>query len=302
MKHIAQLSIAALAYTGFALPLPAQEADKNANQPNEAPKAAKADDSATASDNATPTPTPAPTPSISAQQRFANLPAEQRQEFGNLLMKAQALFNQKRVLDAMQVVDDLDKIFVGHPAALNLRGACYVEIRAFNKAYPLFEKILEINPGNINVAFNLAEIDFVTRKWESAHQRFSLVISKLPAKNKAMRRLCEFKLLLCKLKMNRIEEAHAMRDKYDSWDDSPFYYYSRAAILFHQGDKEAAEKLLLDARFIWASDAALSSWQDTMIEFGYVRSFYGGDTDEEATQDAELIKPGNAPLIRLDNP
>jgi len=39
-----------------------------------------------------------------------------------------------------------------------------------------------------------------------------------------------------------------------------------------------------------------------MIEFGYVRSFYGGDTDEEATQDAELIKPGNAPLIRLDNP
>ena len=294
MKQITQLTTTATACLMLALPSPAQDADQQEPKPDNAQQAP-----ATATDDQAPV--PAPAPSISPREQFDALSPEQRQQFNNMLMQAQALFSQKRVLDTLQVVDELDKIFVGHPAALNIRAACYVEIRAFEKAYPIFEKILELTPESTNVQFNLAELDFVTRKWESAHKRFSDLISTLPANNKAMIRLCEFKLLLCKLKMGRVEEAAAMSEKYDSWDDTPYYYYARAALVFHQGDKQAAEKILLDARFVWGT-AALSSWQDTLIEFGYVRSFYGGEYAEEDLEDAELIKPGDAPLIRLDNP
>ena len=73
-----------------------------------------------------------------------------------------------------------------------------------------------------------------------------------------------------------------LRDKYDAWDDSPFFYYARAAVLYHEDDKLGAEKMLRNVRYVWRNDGALAAWQDTLIEFGYIRSFYGGDTEEVA--------------------
>ncbi len=169
-----------------------------------------------------------------------------------------------------------------HPAALNIKGACYVEIRAFDKANAIFQEVLKASPNNTNVQFNLAEVDFVTKNWATAHDRFTKLIPLLPAQNKAMIRLCEFKLLLCQLKTDRVKEAIALKDKHDAWDDSPFFYYSRAAILYHEDDKLGAEKMLRNVRYVWRSDEALAAWQDTLIEFGYIRSFYGGDADDVA--------------------
>jgi tetratricopeptide (TPR) repeat protein len=222
-----------------------------------------------------------PQPIVAVWQNFMNLPKEQREEYSKKLVKAQNLFSQKRIFDALEKVDELDKIFPNHPAALNIKGACYVEIRAFKKANAIFEEILKVSPGNTNVQFNLAEVDFVTKNWQSAHARFTKLIPLLPSNNKAMIRLCEFKLMLCQLKTDRVKEAIALKDKYDTWDDSPFYYYSRAAILYNEEDKEGADKMLSNARFVWRKNDALSAWQDTLIEFGYIRSFYGGDADEE---------------------
>ena len=34
-----------------------------------------------------------------------------------------------------------------------------------------------------------------------------------------------------------------------------------------------AEKMLRNARFVWRNKSILSPWQDTLIEFGYIRSF-----------------------------
>lgn len=219
-------------------------------------------------------------PLVKTLQDFTNLPKKTRDEYGRKLIKVQNLFNQKRIFDTLEKIDELDKIFPNHPAALNIKGACYVEIRAFDKANTLFKQVLKISPNNVNVQFNLAEVDFVTRKWQSAHNRFTNLIALIPATNKSMLRLCEFKLLLCQLKTDHIKEAKALSKKYDEWDDSPFYYYSRAAIFYHKGDKQNAEKMLRNVRYVWRNTATLAAWQDTLIEFGYIRSFYGGDTDE----------------------
>lgn len=213
-------------------------------------------------------------------QQFSNLPKKVREEYAQNIIKVQNLFNQKRIFDALEKIDELDDIFPNHPAALNIKGACYVEIRAFDKANAIFSEILRVSPNNTNVLFNLAEVDFVTKNWLSAEKRFEKIIPLLPSQNKAMIRLCEFKLLLCKLKLNKENEAIALKDKYDSWDDSPFYYFSRAAIAYNADEKIEAEKLLRNARYVWRNDAALAAWQDTLIEFGYIRSFYGGDSEE----------------------
>lgn len=219
---------------------------------------------------------------------FMNLPEEKRVEFGEKLVKVQNLFNQKRVFDTLEGIDELDAIFPNHPAALNIKGACYVEMRAFDKARNIFNEILKLAPENANVHFNMAEIDFVTKQWQSAHERFEKLVGILEGEHKkAMKRLCEFKLLLCKLKLNKVKEAKELSQKYDDWDDSPFYYYSRAAISYHEDDKLEAAKMLRSVRYIWRNDAALSAWQDTLIEYGYIQSFYGGNLGEKEPADSE---------------
>lgn len=235
------------------------------------------------------------------------MPEDTRKLFNRNLYQAQQLFQQKRLFDALQVLDELDKIFKGHPGALTLRAGCYVEMRSFDKAYPIFEEVLKITPQSTNIRFNLAELDFVMRNWEAAHKKFSELTELLPPENKGMIQLCEFKMLLCKLKTNRVDEARAMQDKYGEWDDTPYYYYAKAALLYHDEKTEEAKKILRDALFVWRDKNLLSSWQDTLIEFGYVRSFYGGQdefgTGQQEPIDDELApaEPNIAPVIPLDS-
>jgi len=219
------------------------------------------------------------------QEKFMSLSEDQRKEFNSKLNEAQKLFSEKRLFDAIQIVDELDKAFPNHPGAMSLRAGCYVEMRAFDKALPIFEQVLEFSPDSTNIIFNIAELNFVMRNWETAHEQFTKLIELLPENAKGLKHLSEFKLLLCKLKMNQVEEAKAMTDLYDEWDDTPFYHYSRAALLYHDNKDEEAKKILREALFIWRDKGLLSSWQDTMIEIGYVRSFYGGDTDDHDSSD-----------------
>lgn len=227
------------------------------------------------------------TPAVKVWREFMNLPLEKRKEFGGKLLRIQNMFNQKRIFDALAMIDEVDSIFKDHPATLNIKGACYVEIRAFGKATAIFNRILKIAPDNINVQFNLAEVDFVTKRWESAHNRFEKILSSMGENNIGMLRLCEFKLLLCKINTNREKEAKSLAEKYDEWDDSPFYYYSRAALLYNQDNRIDAEKMLSNARFVWRNNSVLAPWQDTLIEFGYIRSFYGGDIVPDSKNNGE---------------
>jgi hypothetical protein len=58
-------------------------------------------------------------------------------------------------------------------------------------------------------------------------------------------------------------------------DDSPFYYYAQAALAYESKNTLKAEEWLAIASRVFRNPAALASWQDTLIEFGYIKSFYG---------------------------
>ncbi|MDC0088248.1 hypothetical protein OAI07_01760 [Akkermansiaceae bacterium] len=206
--------------------------------------------------------------SLNTLQRFSNLPKEDRVTFDQGLTKAQNLFTQKRIIDTLEKTYALDKIFPDHPTTLGLRAACYVELRNFEKAKAIYKDLLKFNPDSLSTAFNLAELEFVSSNWENADKQFSYLITKLDNKSSNIYRLSEFKILLSKIKLGQIAEAKAIRDKYDKWDTSPFYYYSHAALLSHEGKEKESVEMLKNCRLIWQDDAALASWQDTVKEFG----------------------------------
>ena len=187
------------------------------------------------------------------------------------------LFNQKRIFEALNAAYDAEAIFDKNPAALNLKGACCVEFRAFDQARALFKQALTLSPGSTSVLFNLAEMDFVTRQWQDCHDGMSELIPLLNPKDLGMRRLVEFKLMLAMIKLGKLTEARELANKYDFLDDTPFFYYAQAAIAYNENDTTAAERWLGSVRRIFRRPETLAPWQDTLIEFGYIKSFYGGD-------------------------
>jgi tetratricopeptide (TPR) repeat protein len=231
---------------------------------------------------------------------FKNLDEDRQNQYGKHIIEATRLFNQKRIIEALNEVAAAEKIFDQGPSALNLRGACYVEFRDFARARAIFEQAFELQKAHmedlegvigesrkirmrpvVNILFNIAEMDFVMGNWQECHDRILQILPVMDTQAVAMSRLIEFKLLLCKLKIDQVEEARKLAEKYDYLDDNPFYYYANAAIAYYDKDTEAAEGWRNSARRVFQRADILAPWEDTMIEFGYVKSFYGGDLEEE---------------------
>lgn len=213
------------------------------------------------------------------QKAFLNLPEETRKDFVKHLGEANRLFQEKRIFETLEELEKTSKIFADSPEILNLRGSCYVEMRAFDKALADYNKALELSKDNASIEFNIGEVYFVTKKWQKSCDLFEKIIKGIPKENLALSRLVEFKILLCKKKLGKNEEARNLAGKYDFLDDSPYYYYAQAAIAYDDKDLIKAEEWLARAGRIFQNPNVIAPWQDTLVEYGYIKSFYGESED-----------------------
>ena len=213
------------------------------------------------------------------QKEFLNLPEQSRRDFFGHLANASRVFKQKRIFEALDELEKARAIFADSPELYNLRGSCYVEMRAFDKAIRDFEKAASLSKDNASIEFNIAEVMFVTRQWQKALEGFEKVLLMIPEKNTALSRLVEFKILLCLKKVGRRDDAVILAEKYDFTDDSPFHYYAQAALAYDDNRLVEAEQWLARAARVFRNQNIIAPWQDTLVEFGYIKSFYG----EEAT-------------------
>ena len=209
----------------------------------------------------------------------------QKEKYFIHYFESDRLFQQKRIFECLNELYELHKIVDTNPASLNLLGACYVEFRNFNKARSAFAKALKESPGNFNVRFNLAEVSFVTQDFKKARTQFLSLkndAQSSPKYNK-MGPLVDFKLLLCNLKLNKVDAAKSILDGIDFLDDSPLFYYGNAALEYFENRRPEAEIWLARADRIFGENGGTAAWQDTLIEFGYIESFYGGDLEVDSS-------------------
>jgi len=213
------------------------------------------------------------------QQAFLNLPEQERARFVEIFNEAVRLFQQKRIFETLEQVHEAKKIFDSSTELMNIEASCYVEIRNFERAHEIYKKAEQLDPGNPSIKFNIAEVYFVTRNWQEALDRFTALLALIDESNTGLARIVEFKILLCKIRLGKEEEAIALAGKYDFRDDSPYYYYANAALAFEEKDFVKAQEWLQMAGRVFQNPAALAPWQDTLIEFGYIKGPYGGGDD-----------------------
>jgi tetratricopeptide (TPR) repeat protein len=226
-------------------------------------------------------PNAAPPALLPNQQAFLNLPEESRKEFAKHLGEASRIFQQKRIFETMEELDKASAIFKDSPEIHNLRGSCYVEMRAFDKAISEFNSAAALSKDNPSIEFNIGEVNFVTKEWQKAYDIFQKVLKLLPPENTAFSRLVEFKILLCMKKLGKDNEAVILAEKYDFLDDSPFHYYAQATLAYDKNDMVKAEEWLARASRIFRDPNVIAPWQDTLVEYGYIKSFYGEESSTE---------------------
>lgn len=218
------------------------------------------------------------------QQDFLNLPEESRKNFIHHVGTASRMFQQKRIFESLAELEKASAIFEDSPEVFNLRGSCYVEMRAFEKALREFREASALSKDNPSIEFNIAEVLFVSKQWQESLEAFEKVLLKIPEQNTALSRLVEFKILLCLKKVGRKDDAVILAEKYDFMDDSPFYYYAQAALAYDDKRFAEAEQWLARAARVFRNPDILAPWQDTLVEFGYIKSFYGEDLAAEESE------------------
>jgi tetratricopeptide (TPR) repeat protein len=216
-----------------------------------------------------------------AQRAFLNLPEERRMEFAQHITRAVELFQLKRLFEALDEITKAELIFDQNADLLNLKGSVYVEMRNFDKALEAYLQADKFVPNNQSILFNIAEVYFVTQQWEEAHKRFEAIVANTNDENLGFKRIAEFKLMLIKQRLGKDKEVAALLDKYDFLDDSPYHYYAEAAKAYEAKDVVKAEEWLARAARVFEDPNILAPWQDTMVEYGYIQSFYGQGNETE---------------------
>ncbi|MFT5634321.1 MAG: tetratricopeptide (TPR) repeat protein [Rubritalea sp.] len=235
--------------------------------------------------------------------RFSNLPEEQRRKYLTTRADAHRFFSNKRTFETLMAIYEMRTIFEGDPIAYNLLGAIYVEFRDFAKAREFFSKALDMAGEDPKILFNLAELEFCDNQWISSINHFESLLKKIASQSGSeFSRLVEFKIMLCKLALSKTDnknvtddqkkeylaQAKQLAHKYTYLLDSPYYYYANSALAFYDGDKSTASKWIITARKVYSSNlSSVTSWDDTMVEFGYIEAHYGkhytGSTDNLVT-------------------
>ena len=207
----------------------------------------------------------------------ANLKPAQKYEIQTLLQEAATFIQGIRLQEGLDRLIQIEAISPDLYQTYNLRGAIFTKLRDFGKARQAFNKALELQPGLMEALFNLAELDFVEKKFASSVSSFTSLKANNPNLRPETVKLIDYKLFIATLLQSQAKgdakekKALAMLDGFDFLDDYPVYYYGQAALAFNNDDKEEAESWMTTAQRIY-NKTTQTIYIDALIEMGWVDS------------------------------
>jgi tetratricopeptide (TPR) repeat protein len=157
-----------------------------------------------------------------------------------LLLEARDLRVKQQYTDALEKLDAAEKLAPDVADIYALRGDIYLAPRRrdFDLALPQFEKAAQLQPDSPLPRFNIAEYYFVKYEFATALQAFTKLITDFPKLPMVIRHLVQYKRALCELKLGHRPAADLIiAENFTFMDDTPAYYFSKAAIAFDLGDK-----------------------------------------------------------------
>ncbi len=188
-----------------------------------------------------------------------------------IVEEVQKLHAKQRYFEALQKLKDADAISPDDPLVSNIRGSVYTAMRDFVKAREAFEKAQSLTPKAFEPKFNIAELSYVEQKYPEAEIAFTKLLQENPKLREEVRHLSQFKVLVSQLKQGKVAEAEKTALVFTFMDDTPAYYFTKAAFEFQRNNKEGARDWLVKTDKIFKPQQN-AVYLDTLMEARWIPS------------------------------
>ena len=217
-------------------------------------------------------------------------------EVKKLLLEARDLRVKQRYTDALEKLDEAEKLNPNLADIYALRGDIYLAPRRrdFDLALPQFEKAAQLQPESPLPKFNLAEFYFVKHEFATAFQAFTNLTKDYPKLPMVIRHLVHYKRALCELKLGHRSAAdQIIAENFTFMDDTPAYYFSKAAVAFETGSPDKGNEWVKRGVAVFKAPSC-EPYYDAFKELRWVPDLDFA-APVEAPKAAEAPKPADAP-------
>jgi tetratricopeptide (TPR) repeat protein len=189
----------------------------------------------------------------------------------NLIIEAQQLHSRQRIFEALQKLTEAEAIAPKNAVVHNVRGSLYTAMRDFPKARVSFTQAQTLSPDAFEPRFNLVEIDYVEGKYVEAETGFKKILEDFPKVRLEVRHLALFKVLVSQLKQGKIADAELTSKAFTFMDDTPAYYFTKAAFAFQAEKKAEGQEWVNNAGKIFKQENNVP-YLDTLMEGRWIPS------------------------------
>ena len=181
-----------------------------------------------------------------------------------LLDQAFQFLEQKQLDAALRTVNAALQAAPQNPDAYDLRGTIYAEMKLWDQAEKDYQTVLRINGKYTQVKFNLAEIQFILKKYDEARPGFAAL-----EQDPTLSDFTAYKVFLCDLFGGHEAVAAKELAAFNQVGSNASYYLGNAAWSLYHHKTEDARGWLSSAEKIYAPKK-FKLYAASLINLGYM--------------------------------
>jgi len=209
-------------------------------------------------------PTPSNAPAISSPATSANDNQPPPAPVALLLHEALQLVEQKQFDAALDKVNAALQVAPQNSHAYGLRGNIYAEKKLWSQAEKDCQTAIQIDGKNVQFKLNLAEIQFMQKKYDEARPGFLAL-----EQNSDMGDLAAYKVFMCDLFGGHEHAAAQDLDVFNQAGSNASYYFANATWSLYHHKTEDARSWLMSAAKIYSHNKFML-YVASLSDLGYL--------------------------------
>lgn len=170
-------------------------------------------------------------------------------------------------------LNNCEMIFKGNPSIWNLRCSALIEQGRLTEAAEELQRAQKALPNDDVTLMNTANLYLAQKEYASSIEHISAILDNVPYSQESLRDTLTFRLVLCHLMLGQEAEAKELVKDKGPLNDTPLYYFSKAALSIFKGDRKAAMQSINSCNRIFAKTAASIPYQRALNISGLIEKY-----------------------------
>jgi len=183
---------------------------------------------------------------------------------GVLLREAAQLMQQRLLDSALDKVNEALVASPQSPAAYCLRGNINAEKKLWDEAEKDYQTALQLDAKNKQVRFDMAELNFMQKKYDEAKPGFAAL-----KEDSDLGDLAAYKVFLCDLYAGHEDAAAKELDAFNQVASNASYYFANVAWCLYHHKTEEGRTWILSAGNIYGG-RKLGVYASSLVDLGYL--------------------------------